>query len=118
MSTDYPARYRELQRLVGRLQEATPGTARGFAALHRAAVEDGALPTATKELIALAVSVATHCEPCLAYHVHDALRAGATREQLAEAVGVAVMMGGGPALMYAAEALLAVDQYLGTVDGG
>lgn len=110
---DYPEHHRELQQLVGRLQEAAPEVTRGFAALHRGALAEGALDAKTKELMAVAISVATHCDPCIAYHVHDALRAGATREELAETIGVAVMMAGGPGLTYGAQALLAVDQFTG-----
>ena len=68
---------------------------RGFAALHSASTADGALPTKTKELIALAIGISVHCDGCIAYHVHDALHAGATRAEVIETIGVAVMMGGG-----------------------
>ncbi len=83
----------------------------GFSAMHVAAVGDGALSTAIKELMALAISVATHCEGCIAFHTHDALRAGATRPQVEEAIGLAVMMGGGPAAVYAASAIEALNQF-------
>lgn len=111
---DYPELRRETNRLAGRLREAAPAT-KEFGRLHQAAVADGALPTATKEMIALAIAVATHCDPCIAFHVHDALRAGASREEIAEAIAVAVSMGGGPAMLYGSRALLAVDQHLGNV---
>jgi AhpD family alkylhydroperoxidase len=110
---DHPEVRRELEQLVARLLEAAPA-ARRFGPLHGATMADGELTRSTKELVALGIAVATHCEPCIAYHVHDALQAGATRAQIAEALAVAVTMGGGPALMYGAQALLAVDQYLGT----
>ena len=74
-------------------------------------MSDGALPPKIKELMALAIAVAIHCEGCIAYHVHDALYAGATREEIVETIGVAVMMGGGPAAVYGAEALEAVAQF-------
>lgn len=83
----------------------------GFTAMHRAAVSDGELTAATKELMALAISIVTHCEGCIAFHVHDALRAGARRGQVEETVGVAVMMGGGPAAVYAASAIEALGQF-------
>jgi alkylhydroperoxidase/carboxymuconolactone decarboxylase family protein YurZ len=55
--------------------------------------------------------VAGHCDGCIAYHVHDALKAGASRKELLETIGVAIMMGGGPALMYGCAALEALDQF-------
>lgn len=69
------------------------------------------LAAGTKELIALAISIAVHCDGCIAYHVHDALAAGASRQEVAETIGVAVMMGGGPAVIYGAQALEAVGQF-------
>jgi AhpD family alkylhydroperoxidase len=84
----------------------------GFGRLHKKAVEDGALTARIKELMALAVSIAVHCEGCIAYHVHDAVATGATRQELLETIGLAVMMGGGPALMYAAHALDAIEQFM------
>lgn len=83
----------------------------GFATLHRESVRDGVLGGKTKELIALAISIAVRCEGCIAYHVHDALKAGATDEEVCETIGVAVMMGGGPAVVYGAEALEALGQF-------
>jgi AhpD family alkylhydroperoxidase len=70
-----------------------------------------------KELIAVAISVAVQCEGCIAYHVHDALQAGATRQEVVESLGVAIMMGGGPAVMYACEALAALDQFASAMAG-
>ena len=61
--------------------------------------------------MALAIAIAIRCEGCIAYHVHDAIAAGATREEIAETIGVAVMMGGGPAAVYGAEALEAAGQF-------
>ena len=89
-----------------------PGPMTGFARLHKKAVEDGALNAKTKELMALAIGVAVRCEGCIAYHVHDAIAAGATRQELTETIGVAIMMGGGPAAMYAAHALDAIEQFM------
>lgn len=64
-----------------------------------------------KELLALAIAVTVRCDGCIAFHVQDALRAGATREEIVEGLGVAILMGGGPAVIYAAQALTAVDQF-------
>ncbi len=111
MTTNYPARHSELQSLFPRLGRELPGPVAGFASLHKAATAAGTLDTKTKELMALAIAVAIHCDPCIAYHVHDALKAGATRAEVLEALGVAVMMGGGPAAMYACDAFSALEQF-------
>jgi AhpD family alkylhydroperoxidase len=111
MSKNYPDIYEHLNELMGRLGTETPGVMNGFAALHSASTADGALPTKTKELIALAIGIAVHCDGCIAYHVHDALHAGATRAEVIETIGVAVMMGGGPSVVYGCEALEAVEQF-------
>lgn len=107
----YPARYEHLKHLASQLSKAAPGPMAGFARLHQSAMLAGSLTTATKELMALAIAVAVRCDGCVAYHVHDALAAGATREQVEETLGVAVLMGGGPAFIYASQALEALDQF-------
>lgn len=108
---NYPARHAELQGVMPRLASELRGPVGGFANLHKAATADAALSTKTKELIALAIAVAIHCEPCIAYHVHDALKAGASRAEVVDALGVAIMMGGGPAVMYACDAFAALEQF-------
>jgi AhpD family alkylhydroperoxidase len=108
---DYPALHGRLQALVADLGREAPGPMSGFARMHASAVTEGALAPHVKELMALAIAICTHCEGCIAYHVHDSLHAGATHEQVVETVGVAVMMGGGPAAVYGAEALEALRQF-------
>ncbi len=108
---DHVARHAELLDGLRRLYRAVPGPMTGFNTLHTRSVEDGALPRVIKELMALAIGITTHCEGCIAFHVHDALAAGATRAQVEETIGVAIMMGGGPALVYGADALTALDQF-------
>ena len=109
--TNYPEFYQQLQSLVGTLGKEAAGTIGGFSRMHQAAVAAGALDAKTKELMSLAIGIAVHCDGCIAYHVRDALAAGASRAEIIETLGVAVMMGGGPGLMYAAQALEALDQY-------
>jgi AhpD family alkylhydroperoxidase len=79
MSTNFSARHNELQDLMLRLGRELPGPLGGFANLHKAATAGGALDAKTKELMALAIAVAIRCESCIAYHVHDALKAGRRR---------------------------------------
>jgi AhpD family alkylhydroperoxidase len=109
--TDFPARRAELQATLPQLAGELRGPIGGFANLHKAAVADGALSAKTKELMALAIAVAIRCESCIAYHVYDALRAGASHAEVMDALGVAVMMGGGPAMMYACDAFTALKQF-------
>ena len=111
MSTNFPERRNELQGLMLRLGREIPGPVGAFANLHKAATASGILDAKIKELIALGIAVAQRCESCIAYHVHDALKAGANRAEVLEALGVAVMMGGGPATMYACDALMALEQF-------
>lgn len=108
---DFPSRRTELRQGYRELNTAIPEQMKGFGALHRAAVADGALSTATKEMMAVAIGIVMRCDGCIALHVHDALRAGATREQLHETIGVGLLMGGGPASTYATDALRAIEQF-------
>ena len=110
--TDYREYYKHLEEGLTQLGSELSGPMGGFARLHRKALEDGALSGKTKDLIALAISIAVHCEGCIAYHVHDAIEAGATRQELLETVGVTILMGGGPASINAIHALDAIDQLL------
>lgn len=92
------------------LRAGAPDVMKGFSALAQAALKADALDTRTKELIALAISVATRCDGCIAFHAEAALKAGASREQVLETMGMAIYMGAGPSVMYAAQALAAFDQ--------
>ncbi|MGY4314151.1 AhpD family alkylhydroperoxidase [Bradyrhizobium sp. JR3.5] len=84
---------------------------KGFATLAQAATRDGALDKKTKEMIALALGVAWHCDGCIGSHSEALAKLGATREEVEEALGMAIYMGGGPALMYAADAMAAFEQF-------
>ena len=108
---DHPASYAHLSRSIGDLAQAAPDVMSGFAKLQKASQAEGALSAKVKELMALAIGIAVHCEGCVTYHVHDAMKAGASAKEIAETVGVAVMMGGGPAVVYGAEALEALAQF-------
>lgn len=93
------------------LRRAIPDTWAGFAALHKGAMADGALPTRFKELIALTIGVVEHCDGCVAYHARAAAAAGATEEEVAEALGVALLMNGGPASVWAPRAFAAFREF-------
>ena len=107
-----PDRLRNFERNSRDLASAQPAVMKAFWELHKAAVAAGALDTKTKELIALAISVATRCDDCIAHHTSDALKAGATKEEIADALGVAILMGGGTSVVYATHAIEAVDQFI------
>ena len=91
------------------LRKAMPEAAAGFSQLAKAATAGGALDPKTKELIALAIGIDARCDGCIAFHVKALIRLGATREEVAETVAMAVYMGGGPSLMYGGKALDAFD---------
>jgi len=91
---------RDLSPLHRQLRRAVPEVYAGFGELHRAAFADGALDVRTKELIALAIGVVEGCDGCIASHAQAAVRAGATRQEAAEAIGVTFLMKGGPATIH------------------
>lgn len=107
----YPDNLHHVRKNSQSLASAQPSVMEAFERFHKAAAATGALDTKTKELIALAISVTTGCDDCIAHHVHDAIEAGATREEFADALGVAILMGGGPGMIYASHAIEAVDQF-------
>jgi AhpD family alkylhydroperoxidase len=92
------------------LRRASPEVMKTFGDMARAAHAGCALDAKTKELVAIAISVATRCSPCIAYHAEAAVKQGASRAEVAETLGMAIYMGAGPSVMYAAKALEAVDQ--------
>lgn len=96
---------------LGTLRGEIGDTLRGFTAMAQAATKDGALDAKTKELIAIALSVSVRCDPCLGFHTQALVKLGCTRAELADALGMAVYMGGGPSLMYAARASAAFDEF-------
>ncbi len=108
---NYPEHLANIKRTMGDLGEGIPETLQAFMGLHHSAAADGVLSGKVKELIALAIAVNVRCDGCIAFHVNDALEAGATRAEILESLGVAILMGGGPALMYAVEALEALNQF-------
>ena len=103
----------EMKPALRALSKAIPDVMKGFGALSAAVKTDGALDLKTKELIAIAIAVTDRCEPCIGSHIPTLIKTGGTREELAEALGMAIQMGGGPSLMYAAKALECFDEFMG-----
>jgi AhpD family alkylhydroperoxidase len=102
------------KKLVGRIGEfavASPDTVRGYQTLSKAAEKTGLLDAKTRELIALAVSVTTRCDGCITVHTAEAVRLGATKGEIAEALGVAVALNAGAAMVYSARALDALESH-------
>ena len=92
------------------LNRTIPETTAAFDTMSKAVKGNGVLDLRTKELVALGIAIADRCEACIGFHVEALLAAGGTRAELADVLAMAVQMGGGPSLMYAAKALAAWDE--------
>lgn len=108
---DYKKAARQAALRSRKLREAAPAMMKAFGDLGGAVLKEGVLPLKAKELIALVLALQSRCEMCINAHVQNAIKAGVTREELSEALGVAVLMGGGPNLSYAAIVLESYDQF-------
>lgn len=113
--TEATHKYRDLTTAtsagLSTLRTSTPEVMKSFSDLGKAATADGVLDAKTKELIALALSVAARCDPCIGFHARTLVKLGATRQEIDETLGVTTYMGGGPSLMYAANAAAAFDEF-------
>lgn len=112
MTKNYKAIIGDIGAYSKELHKLIPDTMAGFSSMAKAATATKVLDEKTKEMIALALGVAAHCDGCLGYHTKALARLGATREEVAEVLGMAIYMGGGPSLMYAADALRSFDQFM------
>jgi AhpD family alkylhydroperoxidase len=97
------------------LRQLIPDVYRGFAATSEAALSDGALSAKVKELMAMAIGIVHGCDGCIASHAKGAVRAGATTQEAAEAIGVSILMHGGPATIYGARAFSAYTEFAADV---
>jgi len=104
----------ELKEPTKSLRTASPDVWNGFGQMHQAAVADGALSARVKELMALAIAVVKQCDGCIAYHAKAAVARGATADEAADALGVALLMDGGPASIYAPRAWAAFQEFADT----
>lgn len=111
MPKNYQTMVTDISTYAGELKNVQPDVMKNFHSMAQAAIQDGALDKKTKELIALAIGVAKQCDGCIGFHTRTLHQLGATRQEVAEMLGVSIYMGGGPALMYAADALRAFDQF-------
>jgi AhpD family alkylhydroperoxidase len=111
MVDSYPEFYKHVMDTMAKYGKESPSTMAGFMRLHKASSTDGALSAKVKELISLAIGIVVRCDGCISFHIHDAIQAGATRDEIVDAIGVAIMMGGGPAVVYGSQALEALEQF-------
>jgi AhpD family alkylhydroperoxidase len=102
----------DFQKNLPKLQKAIPEVTADFTKkLMPDALKDGVLTTKVKELVALGIAVCVTCDYCIAIHVKKCFDAGATKDEIAEVLGVAILMGGGPALTYSTFAMQAIDEF-------
>ena len=102
---------RELSAQMEELRNLIPSTMSGFSQLAQGATAEGALSKKTKELVALGIAVSCRCDGCIGFHSKALVSLKATRAEIAETLAMAIYMGGGPSVMYAAEALRAFDEF-------
>ena len=110
MSKDYKQITQDISSSISTLRKEAPELMKGFSELANAATKEGVLDKKTKELIALALGVAARCDGCLGFHTQALVKLGATKQEVIETLGMALYMGGGPSLMYAADAINAFEQ--------
>lgn len=110
---DWTTERADANRTLAAYRKAAPETGAGFTALAQAAMAPGALDVKPKDLLCLAIGIARQGTDGIGFHVKAAVRAGATREEIAEVVSVSICMGGGPAFMYGAKAIEAYDPLAG-----
>ena len=110
-TNEWPAMADVLSGELKNLRGGAGDVMKGFSAIAQAALKPGVLDVKTKELIALAISVAVRCDDCIAFHAKAAVERGASREEILETLGMAIYMGAGPSVMYASHALGAATQF-------
>lgn len=111
MSTDWIEMTRDLSVGLREMRGSAPDVMKAFSGVAQAALKTGSLDSKTKELIALAISVAVRCDDCIAFHAKAAAERGASSDDILETLGMAIYMGAGPSVMYAAHAFDAYRQF-------
>jgi AhpD family alkylhydroperoxidase len=109
--TFFPDLTRSISHRVSAFRDGQPQTMHGFRQLTDGAMTAGMIDAKTKELMALALGIAAHCDGCIGFHAKALVEMGARRAEIEETIAVAVYMGGGPSLMYGAQALAAFEQF-------
>lgn len=111
MSDKFGQITKDINTQLAKMRKEMPEVMAGFSSIAQAASKDGVLDKKTKELIAMALAVAKQCPGCIGFHAQTLIKLQTSREELLETLGMAVYMGGGPSLMYAAEALEAFEEF-------
>ncbi len=111
MSKQYKEITRDISTSLAKLRQEIPDVMNAFSGLAQNSTKDGALDKKTKELMALALGIAGHCDGCIGFHVQALIKLNVTRAELLETLSMAIYMGGGPSLMYAADALHAFEEF-------
>lgn len=111
MSKDYKNITHDISSSLAQLGKELPEVMQAFNGLVKFSTKEGALCPKTKEMIALALGIANHCDGCIGFHVQKLIKLGVSKDEFNELLGMAIYMGGGPSLMYAAEALMAYEQF-------
>ncbi len=102
---------KDIAKNIAELRTAEPDTMKGFNMMAQAASAEGTLDPKTKELIALAIGVAVRCDGCIGFHTKTLAKLGTAREEITETLAMSIYMGGGPSLMYAANAIKSFDEF-------
>lgn len=111
MPKDYKKITKDISEYIGELRKMSPDVMLSFSELAKNATASGAIDKKMKELIALAIGVSQRCDGCIGFHAKALKELGVTRGEIVEVMSMCVYMGGGPVLMYAADALRAYDQF-------
>lgn len=109
MTTTHKDRATAIDKRVNALFKAATSIMTSYSQLVKSASSDGALDSKTKELMAFSISIAIRCEDCITFHLRAAIGHGASRDEVIEAISVAIEMGGGPCVVYGARALEAFE---------
>jgi AhpD family alkylhydroperoxidase len=109
---DYQSITNDISEYVTILKNEIPHVMDGFSSMAKGALSDQSLDKKTKEFVALGIAVSTRCDGCIGFHTKALVQLGATRDEILDVLGMAIYMGGGPSLMYAADALRSFDQFL------
>ena len=111
MSKKYTELTQDLSAQLAKMRKEIPEVMAGFSSLAQAVNKEGVLDKKSKELIAIALAVANHCPGCIGFHTQALVKLNVSREELLETLSMAIYMGGGPSLMYAAETLEAFEEF-------
>ncbi|MBB4104870.1 carboxymuconolactone decarboxylase family protein [Allorhizobium borbori] len=116
MAKDYIEITREISAGMREMRKDMPDVMQGFSALAGAATKDNVLSKKVKEFVALGIGISTRCDGCIGFHTKALIDLGATRQEFEEVLAMAIYMGGGPSVMYAANAMLAWEQFSAKVE--